>query len=130
MRLIALVPLLISATLGAQSSTRHALDPLSADEIARTVTVLRASGHLGPQSRFGTITVQAQSKGTTVPRASRVIGFDWARNEGFLAVVDLDRGRVASWTVVDSEPPIRLLTIRRAEEIVHADPRWVEAVRS
>jgi primary-amine oxidase len=92
--------------------------------------VLRQSGHLTPQTRFGTITVQQPSKSGAQPRAARVVGFDWSRNEGFVAVVDLNASRVESWTVVDSEPPMRLLTIRRAEEIAHADPRWVKAMQS
>ena len=130
MRLVSLVPLLLSTALGAQNPARHALDPLSAAEITQTVALLRAAGHLTPQSRFGTITVQPQPKNAPATRAARVIGHDWSRHQGFLAVVDLGRSRVSSWTVVDSEPPMRLLSIRRAEEIAHADPRWVAALRS
>ena len=130
MRLIPLVSLLLTATLGAQQPASHALDPLSASEITRTVALLRDAGRLTPQSRFGTITVQPQPKHAPATRAARVIGHDWSRNEGFLAVVDLERGRVSSWTVVESEPPMRLLTIRRAEEIAHADSRWVAALRA
>ncbi|MEO7520588.1 MAG: nickel transporter, partial [Gemmatimonas sp.] len=63
-------------------------------------------------------------------RAARALGYDWTRNEGFVAVIDLSANRLESWTVVDSEPPMRLLTIRRAEEIAHADPRWVAAMKS
>src|SRR5688572_25936160 len=130
MRLVSLVPLLVSTSLGAQNPARHALDPLTATEITQTVALLRPAGHLTPQSRFGTITVQPQSKNAPATRAARVLGHDWSRNQGFLAVVDLSRGRVSSFTVVDSEPPMRLLTIRRAEEIAHADPRWVQAMRT
>ena len=130
MRLVSLVPLLLSTSLGAQNPARHALDPLSAAEITQTVALLRAAGHLTPQSRFGTITVQPQPKNAPATRAARVLGHDWSRNQGFLAVVDLGRGRVSSFTVVDSEPPMRLLTIRRAEEIAHADARWVAAIRA
>ena len=91
--------------------------------------MLRQSGHLTAESRFGTITVEPRSKARPEPRAARVLGFDWSRNEGFVAVVDVDAGRVESWTVVDSEPPMRLLIIRRAEEAAHADPRWVAALQ-
>ena len=129
MRFLTILTLLISAPLGAQAPARHALDPLSAREISQTVAILRTAGHLTPQSRFGTITVQAQPKNAPATRAARVVGHDWSRNQGFLAVVDLERGRVSSWTVVDSEPPMRLLVIRRAEEIAHGDPRWVAALR-
>lgn len=113
-----------------QSSAPHPLDPLNAAEIQRAVSVLRQSGHLTPESRFGTITVEPRSKSRPESRAARLLGFDWSRNEGFVAVVDVDAGRVESWTVVDSEPPMRLLTIRRAEEIAHANPQWVAALQS
>ena len=115
---------------GAPTPARHALDPLNAAEIQRAVSVLRQAGRLTPESRFGTITVEPRSKSRAEPRAARILGFDWSRNEGFVAVVDVDAGRVESWTVVDSEPPMRLLTIRRAEEIAHADPRWVAALQT
>ena len=128
-RLAVAVSLLLAAPVGAQSPGRHALDPLSSAEITQTVELLRAAGHLTPQTRFGTITVQPQPKIGPATRAARVIGHDWSRHQGFLAVVDLGRGRVSSFTVVDSEPPMRLLTIRRAEEIAHADARWVAAMR-
>jgi primary-amine oxidase len=107
----------------------HPLDPLTGAEIQRAVAVLRQSNHLTPQARFGTITVQPRDKAASASRAARIVGFDWTKNEGFVAVVDLAGGRVESWTVVDSEPPMRLLTIRRAEEIAHADPRWNAALR-
>ena len=121
---------LVVAPLSAQSQSAHALDPLSAAEISQTVATLQQSGHLTPKTRFGTITVQPRSKSGTQPRAARVVGFDWTRNEAFVAVVNLAPPRLESWTVVDSEPPMRLLTIRRAEEIAHADPRWVAALKS
>ncbi len=107
---------------------RHPLDPLSADEITKAVGVLRQSGHVTDQARFGTIVVQPRAKTSTETRAARMVGFDWTNNVGFVAVVDLAGSRVESWTVVDSAPPMRLLTIRRAEEIAHADPRWVAAM--
>ncbi|HYV98455.1 MAG TPA: hypothetical protein VE967_13420 [Gemmatimonadaceae bacterium] len=117
-------------TLMAQTPAQHPLDPLTGPEIERAVAVLKASNHLTDQARFGTITVQPRSKTGASPRAARVLGYDWKKNEAFVAVVDLGGSRVESWTVVDSEPPIRLLTIRRVEEIAHADSRWVAAMRS
>jgi hypothetical protein len=129
-RLATLTVLILSTPLAAQSQSVHALDPLSGAEIRQAVATLRQSGHLSPQARFGTITVQPRGKVGPQPRAARVVGFDWTRNEAFVAVVDLTGARLESWTVVDSEPPMRLLTIRRAEEIAHADPRWVAAITS
>jgi len=119
----------LSASFAQAQTGGHPLDPLTGAEISRAVAVLRQSNHITAQARFGTITVQPREKVPNVTRAARIVGFDWSKNEGFVAVVDLAAGRVESWTVVDSEPPMRLLTIRRAEEIAHADPRWVAALR-
>jgi primary-amine oxidase len=118
------------APLRGQSRTPHALDPLSAGEIRQAVAVLGKSGRLSDQARFGTITVQPRGKSARESRAARVVGFDWKRNEGFLAIVDLESARLETFTVVDSEPPMRLLSIRRAEEIAHADPRWIAAMKA
>jgi primary-amine oxidase len=129
---VATLLLLFGGVALAQSAQRgpHPLDPLTASEITRAVGVLRQSGHTTSETRFGTITVESRAKTGSAARAARVLGFDWTRNEGFVAVVNLDAGRLVSWTVVDSEPPMRLLTIRRAEEAAHADPRWVAAMRT
>ena len=128
MRVACAIALLFGTTTLQAQDNRHPLDPLTAAEITRTVNVLRASGRTTPDTRYGTITVQSAAKTSAGPRTARVLGFDWSKNEGFVAVVNLDASRIESWTVVDSEPPMRLLTIRRAEEIAHADPRWVQAM--
>ena len=125
----ALIAVASTGTLAAQQP-RHPLDPLSASEITRAVTALRASGRLTADSRIATIVVQPQPKDARGARAARNLGHDWSRNEGFVAVVDLAAPRVASWVVVDSEPPMRLLTIRRAEEAASKDARFVAAVRA
>lgn len=117
------------ASLAAQRA-QHPLDPLSGAEITRAVDALRRAGRVGPQTRFATITVQPQAKQDRAARAARVLGYDWARNEGFVAVVDLVAPRVTAWTVVDSEPPMRLLSIRRAEEAARSDARFVAALRA
>jgi len=131
LRVLAACSLLLAAGGNrAAAQTRHPLDPLSADEIAKAVSVLRQSGRVTDQARFGTIVVQPHAKSSTETRAARMVGFDWTNNVGFVAVVDLAGSRVESWTVVDSEPPMRLLTIRRAEEIAHADARWAAALNA
>ncbi|HKS06224.1 MAG TPA: hypothetical protein VJR92_07935 [Gemmatimonadaceae bacterium] len=129
--LCALVSVGFLTTTASAQSSRHALDPLSGGEITSAVSILKSSGNVTPQARFGTISVQPQAK--TAPaaaRAARIVGFDWSNNRAFVAVVNLATNRVESWAVVDSEPPMRLLSIRRAEEAAHNDPRWVAAMRA
>src|SRR6185503_16477841 len=130
-RRFAVAALVSLSAAGARAQTAvHPLDPLTGTEIQRAVGALRQSNHLTDQARFGTITVQPRDKAAGASRAARIVGFDWSTNEGFVAVVDLAGGRIESWTVVDSEPPMRLLSIRRAEEIAHADPRWIAALHA
>src|SRR5690349_2796877 len=83
----------------AQTPARHLLDPLDGAEITKAVSVLRQSGHVSDQARFGTITVQQRAKTGTPTRAARILGFDWTKNEAFVAVIDLAAGRVESWAV-------------------------------
>src|SRR4051812_17828630 len=130
MRAILAATIAVITTPVVHAQSRHPLDPLSASEITKTVSVLRDAGRVTAGTRFGTITVQQASKRSAEPRSARVLGFDWSKNQGFVAVVNLDASRLESWVVVDSEPPMRLLIIRRAEEIAHADPRWVAAMRA
>src|SRR6476660_2830959 len=97
--LLATTAIVIGAfTLPAQN-THHPLDALSAAEITRAVSVLRDAGRVSAGTRFGTITVQPLSKTSTDPRSARVLGFDWSKNEAFVAVVNLEASRLTSWVV-------------------------------
>src|SRR5262245_15638697 len=73
----------------AHAQAKHILDPLDAAEITKAVNTLRQSGNVSDQARFGTITVQPRAKTGSPARGARIVGYDWTRNQGFVAVVDL-----------------------------------------
>jgi primary-amine oxidase len=117
---------------------RHPLDELTAAEVRSTVDVLRAAGLVHPQLRFSAIelhepekaVVAAAARTGAYPRSADVIAFDWARAQGYRGVVDLRRHRVAGWdTLPPHRRPMLGLVIRRLEEAVAGDPRWLRALR-
>jgi primary-amine oxidase len=76
---------------------RHPLDPLSREEIELAVRILRQSGKVHAETRFGLIELQeptkAQAKGDvsngTRHRAAYVMMYEWSTATGSKAVVDL-----------------------------------------
>jgi Cu2+-containing amine oxidase len=117
---------------------RHPLDPLSAEEIRRTVAILEADHRVQPDTRFALIDLYEPPKeqvrqdlaGGTVHRAAYAQMYDWRTTTASEAVVDLDGRRVVSWTALDSrEPPTFFLVFARVAEIIRADPRWHQAMR-
>ena len=107
----------------------HPLDPLNASELDRAVSVVRSSGRLSDQARFGLIELAEPQKATvrsgSPERGAFLVAFDWATAEGFEIVVDLESEQIASWQKIDSDqPPSTYLLMMRLREIVFADSRW------
>lgn len=130
--------LLLSVRPAWTQGARHPLDPLSREEIEAAAAVLREAGRLGPAVRFATLELHEPPKQQVLVdmaagRAGRLafaLLYDWATNTASEAVVDLDRGAVASWrSLPPGEPPLRVITIRRLNEVVKADPRFQATLR-
>ena len=89
----------------------HPLDPLSLDEYAQTVELLRAAGHLDEASRFISLelhdpakaTVLAWRPGEAVSRAAFAVIKQGPRT--YEAVVDLTHRSVTSWTEIEGVQP-------------------------
>jgi primary-amine oxidase len=93
------------------AQTAHPLDPLSAAEIERTVSILRAS----------------QSSHTSQAFA---IVFDREKNKTFEATVDLGPGKVLSWNEIpDVQPLVFMGEYEVLQDLVKADPRWQAAMQ-
>lgn len=117
----------------------HPLDPLSKEELATTVAVLKDAGKVADSTRFVQIHLRESPKekvlafrsGQTFPRQSFAILYDWARNTTTEAVVDLDGKKLLSWKDVPNAQPAILPgdDHGKAAEIVRDDPRWREAMR-
>ncbi len=116
----------------------HPLDPLSKDELASTVAVLRDAGKVADSTRFVNIHLHEPPKekvlafrpGQTLPRQAFAILYDWASNTTSEAVVDLDANKLLSWKDIPKAQPGILPADdhRKAAEIVRADTRWREAM--
>jgi primary-amine oxidase len=119
-------------------SSAHPLDPLSKDEIAATVLLLKISGKVSEGSRFSIITLHEPHKvevmsfrpASLMRREAFAVVYERGTNKTFEAVVDLNNKRVISWKEVPGVQPALLTEdFILMEGIVRADPQWQEAMR-
>jgi primary-amine oxidase len=123
----------------AQGTTpTYPLDPLTASEITRTVEILRASGKADSTSELANLSLREPPKaqvlawkpGDPLHREAFAVIYDRAHERTSEAVVDLDAGRVVSFTPKPGvQPPLLPTDYALIEEIVRSDPRWQEAMR-
>ena len=86
----------------------HPLDPLSADEIAEAVRILRAEGRMAEGRRLMVLTLAEPTRSALAsrpgdappPREAFAVVLDNRARTTYEAVVRLDDKRVASWTEV------------------------------
>ena len=113
----------------------HPLDPLSGEEIERTVAVLREQRGLGERARFVEIVLREPGKddlarfeaGETIPREAAAVVLDNAATHE--AVVALDDGTLRSWdTIPGVQAAITLDEYAECEQAVRADPRFRAAL--
>jgi primary-amine oxidase len=115
---------------------RHPLDPLSKEELASTVVVLKDAGKVADSTRFVSIHLHEPPKKKllavhaeqTLPRQAFAVLYDWASNTTSEVIVDLDGKKLLSWKDVPKVQPGILPSDdhRRTADILHADPRWRE----
>ena len=118
---------------------RHPLDPLTADEVARAWSLVRAQDGLGPRVRVISIALAEPPRGALrepgaashpAERAALVVLIDRDARKTYEAVVSLAQGRVSSWTHVPGvQPAIVLDEFFECEAAVRADPGWQAAMR-
>lgn len=115
----------------------HPLDPLTADEIARTAETLRSGRGLGEEVRFIEIVLCEPEKdnlarfeeGETVAREAFVILLDRTAQTTYEAIVSLDENEVRSWTAIPGvQAAITLDEYVECEQAVRANPRFLEAL--
>ncbi len=119
-------------------SLRHPLDPLTKEELITTLSVLKKSGKLMPDSRFATIYLKEPPKGEILAdikanlskRAAFALLYNWATRVTSESVVNLGKQELVSWKDLEpNDPPLRAVIIMRLEEVVKADARWKEAAQ-
>lgn len=116
----------------------HPLDPLSREEIAATVEVLKASGKTSDASRYATLMLREPAKaevlafkpGNAFRREATAIIYERAANKTFEAVVDLNNKSLASWKeVAGVQPQFLIEDFMLVQQIVQEDPQWQAAMR-
>jgi primary-amine oxidase len=116
---------------------QHPLDPLTAEEIARAVRVLRADYPLSGRVRFATVVLHEPPKsvvlnfeqGEAMQREAFAILLDNATATTYEAIVSLTEGTVTSWKKVDGvQPPIMLDEFIECENAVKANPEFRAAL--
>jgi primary-amine oxidase len=129
---------LLLPLLAAPAQPAHPLDPLSAEEIAATTRIIRASPGFSPGSLFSTIVLHEPSKeevrgyapGASFRREAFAIVMDRPQDRTFEAIVDLRAERLLSWKEIKGvEPQVFVSEYDTVPAIVRADPRWREAMR-
>ena len=121
----------------ASAAEPHPLDPLSAKEIADTISVIAAQGRVNRATRAAIVTLKEPSKqqvlrwkqGDPVSRkAFTVLRVD---GETVEAVVDLESKTLERWTLVPgAQPAIQSSEWAAAQRLVKADQRWQAAMRA
>ncbi len=128
----------MTSTLESTVAMRHPLEPLSANEIAAVVDILRGERHLGEHVRFVSISLHEPSKAAVldiarlgaVERQAFAILLDNAVGRTYEAVVSLDRRSVVGWDeFADVQPAIMLDEFLECEEACKASPDWQAAMR-
>ncbi len=119
-------------------ATSHPLDPLSADEIAQAVRILRAEKQLADSVRFISVTlveppkaqILALPRGGAVTREAVAVVYVPGERKTFEGTVSLTKESVSAWREVPGvQPSVTVTELRAAERTVKADPAWREALR-
>jgi primary-amine oxidase len=119
------------------ATAQHPLDPLTAEEVTRTVNILRTEYPLSGRTRFATVvlheppksTVLYFKKGDAIQREAFAILLDNATATTYEAIVSLAEGTVISWKKIDGvQPPIMLDEFIECEEAVKANPEFRAAL--
>src|SRR5205823_14243466 len=122
------------------ATTRHPLDPLTADEVQAASTILKKERGLDAGHRFVYVMLNEPAKkdvlawkpgnGTLVDRRAFIVVRDRTRRKTFEAVVSLTQEKVVSWEEIKGvQPSIMLEEFMTVDEVVRKDPRWQAALR-
>jgi primary-amine oxidase len=120
------------------AASRHPLDPLSKEEIATAVQVLKSSGKVNERSRFPIIVLHEPPKvevlkfrtGTPPRREAFACVYERDGNKTFEAIIDLDNKSLLSWKEIPGAQPTMLVEdYMLIQSIVRSDSRWQEAIK-
>lgn len=139
-QLVILAGVIVAFTVSGSAQTSnaaHPLDPLSRDEIAATVKILKAGGNVTNASRFVTLVLHEPPKqevlnwkpGMPFRRESFAVVYERESNTTHEAVVDLVKQQIVSWKLIPRmQPPFLIEDFLLTQTIVHTDPQWQAAM--
>jgi primary-amine oxidase len=113
----------------------HPLAPLTAAEIQTAARIFRADPHFPVTAQFSVLTLQEPPKDqvlakATLPRRAFAVIYDHSGDRTFEAIANITSGSIESWKAIPgAEPAIDGEDSDLADQIVHADPRWAQAMR-
>jgi primary-amine oxidase len=120
------------------TATAHPLDPLSAQEFARVVEIVRAERSPGERVRFVGCDLREPEKAQLAawrdggPRPARealVVLLDAEAEVASEAVVSIDEGRIVSWVDLDGlQPAITADEFVEAADACRRDQRYLDAL--
>jgi primary-amine oxidase len=122
----------------ASAAATNPLDPLTADEIQRTVTTIKNAKNLTPATFFPVVKLSEPSKsflqswspGQPFPRKSFANVFDRNANTLHEAVVDLNTSTLDSFTQKPgAQPVVSFEEYAAADALVRANAAWKKAMR-
>lgn len=127
------------------TKTAHPLQPLSVEELAEAVAILRrgtpAGEWDGQRFRFSEVALrepakaalleaEATGRDAELPREARAVLIDRAEHASIEAVVSLDEGRIVSWENVPiGQAPFTLEEILECERVVRQHPDFQAAMQ-
>jgi primary-amine oxidase len=120
------------------SAAPHPLEPLSSEEIAASVAIVRASGKLGSKARFVTVVLHEPVKqavleyreGDPIGREAFVVLLDNSDGATYEAIVSINMGTITSWQHIPHvQPSIMLDEFFECEHTLKSDPSFQEALR-
>ena len=119
-------------------TSAHPLDPLSADEIRRVVTIITEAGNSTPAMRFVSIGLHEPPKsviaafrpGQPFPREAFVVALEPREHMTYEGVVSLTKAAVLSWRPVPgARAPITAGEYTEYERVVRADEQFRDGLR-
>jgi len=128
----------MATTLPNVVGVEHPLDPLTVEEIAAAVDIVRTQRQLGPRVRFVSITLHEPAKAVVlaypsagpVEREAFAILLDNEAAQTYEAIVSLSHQAVVSWEHIPNvQPAIMLDEFLECEQACKASPAWQAAMR-
>ncbi|HET7055396.1 MAG TPA: primary-amine oxidase [Thermomicrobiales bacterium] len=128
----------------AVTRTRYPLEPLSVDELAEAVAILRTGAPDGPwddrryrfvevalrePAKAAILAAEAAGTGEELPREARAVFIDRAERVSVVAIISLTEGRITAWEAIPvGQAPFTLEEILECERVVRQDPDFQDAM--